>query len=138
VEPLFDLDEWRQRLAATYPEHCPLCKLRYDDAEQIENRLRGKPIVDLTRHSECGHILMYRGGVLAWARDLLVLVTDPEGVLIEQYLEQTQPDPPPVLTGHEAALALRDRVIAQEASRYVVQGSRAPRRASTGRQPKKS
>jgi hypothetical protein len=60
--------EWRQRIAANYPQYCPNCKLRYDEQSRFD--LPEFYLIELTRHSECGHVLMWRSGANVWKRYL--------------------------------------------------------------------
>jgi hypothetical protein len=52
--------QWRQRLEQAYGNWCcPICKTAYASQAQFE-QMAG--VVEMTRHSECGHVITYRAG----------------------------------------------------------------------------
>jgi hypothetical protein len=50
---------WRAKLKRLFPEHCPVCKIPYEDQVAFNDMPQHK----LVRHSECGHVLMWREGI---------------------------------------------------------------------------
>ena len=60
--------DWRERLEQTYPWVCPCCKTRYVDQAKLETRLLRERHTEVVRHSECGHVLMWRAGAAQWPR----------------------------------------------------------------------
>jgi hypothetical protein len=60
--------DWRERLEQTYPWVCSCCKTRYVDQAKLETRLLRERHTEVVRHSECGHVLMWRAGAAQWPR----------------------------------------------------------------------
>ena len=58
------LAQWRARLARAHGSWlCPICKCAYASQAQFDE-MTG--IVELVRHRECGHVLMWRSGGADW------------------------------------------------------------------------
>ena len=55
-------DQWRRRLERAHGSWlCPVCKVAYGSQAQFVD-MAG--VVELIRHRECGHVLMWRGGAV--------------------------------------------------------------------------
>jgi hypothetical protein len=62
-------DQWRKRLTKAHGAWlCAICKCAYSSQAQF-TEMAG--VVELVRHSECGHVLMYRDGGTDWLEPYL-------------------------------------------------------------------